>query len=58
MKKTKPLWLKEQDRVRDHGTTLDQFNPDITRGGEGVPISRARQQNNPDSQGVGPKGIP
>ena len=54
----KPLWLKERDRVRDHGTTLDQFNPDITRGGEGVPISRARQQNNPDSQGVGPKGIP
>ena len=24
MPKTKPLWLKERDRIRDHGTTLDQ----------------------------------
>ena len=37
---------------------LDQFNPDVVEGGEGVLISRARQQNTPDSRGVGPKGIP
>ena len=56
--KQKPLWKKERDRKLNNGTLIEQFNPDVVEGGEGVPISGARQQNNPDSQGVGPKGIP
>ena len=56
--KQKPLWKKERDRKLNHGTLIDQFNPDVVEGGEGVLISRARQQNTPDSRDVGPKGMP
>ena len=56
--KQKPLWKKERDRKLNHGTLIEQFNPDVVEGGEGVLISRARQQNTPDSRDVGPKGMP
>ena len=51
--KKKPLWLKDRDRVRDHGTTLDQFNSKVAgQSGKNLPLIAGGFRNNKGDEGT------